>query len=150
LLNAFWHGHYPAEVPYSQQYRSAIFYTGDEQRLAAFESKQKEEARLGRQVLTTIEPLTGFYSAEEYHQKYYLQQNTEFMAEFLKIYPEPEDFVNSTAVARLNGYVGGWGDPDRLEQQINSFGLSESGKQELRNISKSGLISGCPVRTPAN
>jgi peptide-methionine (S)-S-oxide reductase len=149
LLNAFWSGHDPTEIPYSRQYRSAIFYAIDEQRLTAIESKQEEEARLGRQVLTSIEPLTNFYSAENYHQKYYLQQNSEFMAELLKIYPDPENFVNSTAAARLNGYVGGWGDPDQLEQQINIFGLSESGKQELREIAKSGLISGCPVRPPA-
>jgi peptide-methionine (S)-S-oxide reductase len=148
LLNAFWRGHDATEIPYSPQYRSAIFYTNDKQRLAAAESKQEEEAKRGLQVLASIEPLTNFYSAENYHQKYYLKHNSDLMTELLKIYPDPEDFVNSTAVARLNGYVGGWGDPDQLEQKINNFGLSESGKQELREIAKSGLILGCPVQLP--
>lgn len=150
LLVAFWSGHDPTLPPYSRQYRSAIFYTNDQQRLTAIESKDKEEAKLGIPVLTDIEPLTRFYTAENYHQKYYLQQNGELMRAISANYPNFEDFVNSTAAARLNGYVGGWGDPDKLAQQIDSLGLSESGKQELSEIAKSSLHEACPVGLPGN
>lgn len=55
------------------QYRSAIWYTAPDQRRAA----QQFIARLGRSgafrqpIVTTVEPLAGFYPAEGYHQDYY-------------------------------------------------------------------------------
>ncbi len=57
------------------QYRSAIFYTKIEQkdisRILIRELKQK-----GFQVKTVVEPATKFYSAEDYHQNYYLHKGT--------------------------------------------------------------------------
>ncbi len=150
LLDAFWSGHYPTETPYSSQYRSAIFYTTEEQKAIAIESKNKEQARLPNPIQTSIEPLTRFYSAEDYHQKFYLQQDTRLMREISAIYPNSEDFVNSTAAARLNGYAGGYGDEATLQRQINSLGLSEAGKQELTEIANSGLKAACPVRIPGS
>src|SRR5262249_46511033 len=54
------------------QYRSAIFYTSEEQRRAA-ERVKAEFDRSGRfrsPIVTEISAATPFYSAEEYHQKY--------------------------------------------------------------------------------
>lgn len=54
------------------QYRSAIFY-GDEQEKAFAEAyiRQLEEARVfSDPILTSLEPLEGFYPAEEYHHNY--------------------------------------------------------------------------------
>lgn len=54
------------------QYRSAIFYSTDEERRVA-ESyiRQLEQARVfDRPIVTRLEPLKGFYPAEEYHQDY--------------------------------------------------------------------------------
>lgn len=58
------------------QYRSAIFYLNDEQKLLA-ESKKNEVNNSGkwpRPVVTEIVPATTFFSAEAYHQDY-LQKN---------------------------------------------------------------------------
>ncbi|MDW8131336.1 MAG: peptide-methionine (S)-S-oxide reductase MsrA [Bryobacterales bacterium] len=54
------------------QYRSAIFYAGDEEkRVAESYIRQLEQARIfDRPIVTRLEPLTGFYPAEEYHQDY--------------------------------------------------------------------------------
>ena len=55
------------------QYRSAIFY-GDERQKeeAAVFIKELDEAKMFRNpIVTTLEPLTEFYAAEDYHQKYY-------------------------------------------------------------------------------
>lgn len=54
------------------QYRSAIFYaTEEEKRVAESYIRQLEEARVfDRPVVTRLEPLKGFYPAEEYHQDY--------------------------------------------------------------------------------
>jgi peptide-methionine (S)-S-oxide reductase len=145
LLAAFWSSHKPVSPVYSSQYRSAIFYTNEQQRALANESKQAEESRLGMTVYTDIEPYTGFYAAEDYHQKYYLRQRTDIVDTLYAIYPDPGDFRDSTAAARLNGYVTGFGDLDALKKNLDSFGLSEAGKEALLQITKSGLRPVCPV-----
>lgn len=57
---------------YGTQYRSAIFYANDdEKRVAAAYIKQLEDAKsFSRPIVTTLEPMAGFYKAEEYHQDY--------------------------------------------------------------------------------
>jgi len=59
----------PDEGP---QYRSAIFYNGEEQhRIAAAYVSQLQQAKLfRRKIVTEITPLKGFYEAEGYHQDY--------------------------------------------------------------------------------
>ena len=54
------------------QYRSAIFYNGDEQqRIAAAYVSQLQQAKVfPRKIVTDISPLKGFYEAEAYHQNY--------------------------------------------------------------------------------
>ena len=55
------------------QYRSAIFYADEKQKEeAAVFIKELDEAKTFRNaIVTTLEPLTEFYEAEKYHQKYY-------------------------------------------------------------------------------
>jgi peptide-methionine (S)-S-oxide reductase len=55
-----------------RQYRSAIFYSDDEQkRVAEAYIRQLNEARVfNSPIVTTLEPLTAFYVAEDYHQNY--------------------------------------------------------------------------------
>src|SRR6476469_3156485 len=54
------------------QYRSAIFYSGEEQqRIAAAYVAQLQQAKVfPRAIVTEIAPLNGFYEAEGYHQNY--------------------------------------------------------------------------------
>jgi peptide-methionine (S)-S-oxide reductase len=54
------------------QYRSAIFYASEEQRRVAEEYiRQLDQARVfPKPIVTRLEPLKGFYPAEEYHQDY--------------------------------------------------------------------------------
>lgn len=55
------------------QYRSAIFYKNEEQKLAAITiiNALKKAKVYYNPIVTTLEPLTKFYKAEEYHQDYY-------------------------------------------------------------------------------
>jgi peptide-methionine (S)-S-oxide reductase len=55
-----------------RQYRSAIFYTDDEQKkVAEAYIRQLNDARVFHDpIVTTLEPLEAFYVAEEYHQDY--------------------------------------------------------------------------------
>jgi len=121
LLEIYWDSHNPTAQPWSRQYMSIVFYHNSEQRELAMETKQLEEVSPGRQVYTEIIPFTEFYLAEDYHQKYYLQQVPELMEELSAIYPTFADFIDSTAVARINGYVGGHVTFEDLQEQLNSF-----------------------------
>ncbi len=60
------------------QYRSVIFYTTDEQKAEA-EARIAElnaSAKDGEPVVTTVEPLTNYYTAEDYHKDYYANNKT--------------------------------------------------------------------------
>jgi peptide-methionine (S)-S-oxide reductase len=78
LLRVFWHNIDPTVKDHQfcdvgHQYRSAIFYHGEEQRRLADDSRaalEKSRPSLGK-VMTEIVPAGPFYPAEEYHQHYY-------------------------------------------------------------------------------
>jgi peptide-methionine (S)-S-oxide reductase len=78
LLDVFWHNIDPLArnrqfCDRGDQYRSAVFAHGDEQRRLAEESKKKVQARFKQPVQTEIVPATTFFKAEDYHQDYYLK-----------------------------------------------------------------------------
>ena len=54
------------------QYRSVIFYDGDEQkRIAeAYIGQLEQSHAYTRPIVTRVDPLRGFYPAESYHQDY--------------------------------------------------------------------------------
>lgn len=145
LLSVFWDSHNPVFRPVSQQYASIIFYHNEEQKALAEETKSELEARRGHTIYTLIVPFSRFYLAEDYHQKYYLRQDSRLAKDFEAIYPDVEDFISSTSAARVNGYLGGYGDTETLQNDIDSFGLSEGGKKRLLDIAGRGLTQACPV-----
>ncbi|MCG6923280.1 MAG: peptide-methionine (S)-S-oxide reductase MsrA [Acidobacteria bacterium] len=78
LLEVFWHNVDPLDgggqfCDRGSQYRTAIFFEGDEQRRAAEASKQAltDSGRLPGPIVTEITPLEAFYPAEDYHQDFY-------------------------------------------------------------------------------
>ena len=61
------------------QYRSAIFYTNDEQKKSAadFIAAIEKSKALSNPVVTKLEPLVKFYDAEKYHQDYLKRNPTQ-------------------------------------------------------------------------
>ena len=79
LLDAFWSLHDPTQVnrqgpDVGTQYRSAVFYNDETQRLAAEASKARAQAKFPRPIATQIVPAQPFYRAEDYHQRYLEKQ----------------------------------------------------------------------------
>jgi peptide-methionine (S)-S-oxide reductase len=79
LLKVFWEEHDPTQGmrqgnDVGTTYRSAIYWTTDEQRTAAEASRDRYAAALtaaGRGAITTeLAPAGAFYYAEDYHQQY--------------------------------------------------------------------------------
>lgn len=54
------------------QYRSAVFYTSDEQRAATVQyiAWLQQSGAVKGKIVTEVAPLRGFYTAESYHQDY--------------------------------------------------------------------------------
>lgn len=82
LLKHFWQMHNPTlkdrQGPdIGSQYRSAIFYTTDEQQQQAEQSKQQAQADFAQPIVTQISAASTFYPAEAYHQKYF-QKNPNY------------------------------------------------------------------------
>jgi peptide-methionine (S)-S-oxide reductase len=83
ILRLFWENHDPTQGmrqgnDAGTQYRSAIYYTTDEQRRIAEATRDAFSERLGKagypEVTTEIAPAGPFYYAEDYHQQY-LEKN---------------------------------------------------------------------------
>jgi peptide-methionine (S)-S-oxide reductase len=79
LLKVFWEGHDPTQGmrqgnDIGTQYRSAIYYVGDEQHAEAEASRDSFQKALNGaglgEITTEIAQLSNFYYAEDYHQQY--------------------------------------------------------------------------------
>jgi len=91
IIDLFWDAHDPTTVTkedmykhgkfmpkgtayqgndYGTQYRSAIFYTSEEQKKTAEASKAEAQKKWKDPIATEIAPLKKFYPAEDYHQNY--------------------------------------------------------------------------------
>jgi peptide-methionine (S)-S-oxide reductase len=75
LLDVFWHKHDPTQLnrqgwDVGDQYRSVVFVHDEEQRAAAEDSKEREQANWRRPIVTVVEPAQTFWPAEDYHQQY--------------------------------------------------------------------------------
>ena len=74
LLDVFWRHVNPTDaggqfVDRGRQYRSAIFYANDQERVSAEKSKKAltDSGRFDKPIVTEILPLGAFYKAEDYH-----------------------------------------------------------------------------------
>lgn len=128
LLDVFWNSHDPT-LTQKTQYKSIIFYHQG-QEATARGSLQQEEAELNTQVATEIKEYSKFYIAEDYHQKYHLRQKDQLFKAYELVYPTTGKLVDSTAVARVNGYVTGHGEIE-TQEDLTGLGLTEKGKEKL-------------------
>lgn len=131
LLDIFWKSHGPTRGSGSRQYMKAVFYHDEQQRTVAMASKSALEEKIGSTVKTEVIPIRSFTMAEDYHQKYYLKLHAVLKREMSNIYPQHQDLVYSTAVTRINGYIGGYGTKNQLAEEIESLGLSAEGRDAL-------------------
>jgi len=86
LLEIFWKIHDPTTLnrqglDVGTQYRTAIYYHNLEQKKASLESKEKRSSKniYKNPIVTEIKEFDEFYTAEEYHQKYFQKNNINSM-----------------------------------------------------------------------
>lgn len=85
LLDVFWRNIDPLTrdaqfCDHGSQYRTAIFFQGEEQQRLAEESKRRieESGILEGPIVTELTPASDFYPAEEYHQDFYKKNPTHY------------------------------------------------------------------------
>lgn len=76
ILRIFWTIHDPTSLnrqgaDVGTHYRSAIFYSDEEQKQTAEWSMQAAQKLWDKPIVTTLEPLTDFYEAEPFHKDYF-------------------------------------------------------------------------------
>lgn len=131
LVSLFWGMHNPCAASGSRQYVSAIFYHNEAQKKVALATRAQEAVKRGRAVTTEIRPVDGFTVAEDYHQKHLLRQEPSLLGDFQEMYPDALGLMNSTAAARVNGYLGGHGTEAMLRADLPRLGLSPAGNKRL-------------------
>jgi peptide-methionine (S)-S-oxide reductase len=90
LLNVFFATHDPTTLnrqgnDIGTQYRSAIFYTSDEQRDTAekFIKELEDNATYEDPIVTEVKSLDKFWPAESYHQRYYNNNQSKPYCQFV-------------------------------------------------------------------
>lgn len=123
LLDLFWSNHNSLRQDRSRQYRSILFIHNASQEEQALIKKTEWEQTLGGEIQTEMMQYTGFFIAEDYHQKYYLKKFKAATQTLISLYPNHADFVQSTLTARLNGFVRGFGTWEGLKREVKDWGL---------------------------
>jgi len=98
LLEIFWQTHDPTTLnrqgnDVGPQYRSVIFYRNQQQKETAekYKSELDKSGAFSNPIVTTLEPMSVFYKAENYHQNYYNQNGNQPYCQFV-IKPKVEKF----------------------------------------------------------
>lgn len=80
------------------QYRSVIFYTSEEQRATAEQviSELNAAHTWSNPIVTTVEPATKFFVAEDYHQEYYANNSSQPYCQFV-VAPKVKKFQQKFA-----------------------------------------------------
>ncbi|MEO7264507.1 MAG: peptide-methionine (S)-S-oxide reductase MsrA [Ferruginibacter sp.] len=98
LLEIFWQTHDPTTLnrqgnDVGTQYRSVIFYHNEEQKTKAekYKDELNKSGAFDRAIVTTLEPYSTFYKAEDYHQDYFLQNGNAPYCQFV-VRPKVEKF----------------------------------------------------------
>jgi peptide-methionine (S)-S-oxide reductase len=98
LLHAFWQSHDPTTLnrqgnDIGDQYRSVIFYHNEEQQRKAehYKAELGKKKAFQKAITTEIAPFCIFYIAEDYHQNYYNNNDTQPYCQIV-IRPKVEKF----------------------------------------------------------
>ncbi len=104
LLSVFFATHDPTTLnrqgaDVGTQYRSTIFYSSEEEKQSAqnYIDQLTKDGVFAAPIVTTLEPLTKFYEAEDYHKNYYDRNSGEGYCQIVigpKIHKLKEKFAS--------------------------------------------------------
>ncbi len=126
LLELVWSSHDAFRPGYGTQYAHILFFTPGQEEAVRASAAQHSERNGKKKIVTRLEPMSPFYIAEDYHQKYQLRHHD--LVKALKFKSEA-DFRESTVAAKLNGWLSGnILDLEDALAQIAAFDIPEKAK----------------------
>ena len=140
MIRTFWAHHTSTHrVTYKErQYMSILFYHNQEQKRTINKVKKELEAERKETIETEIQPFTAFTLAEPRHQKYHLKRFKKAADMLTRSFPSEACFMNSTVIARLNGFVKEYSTLQTIIEEMMLWDMSDSEQDELvqmiRNI----------------
>ncbi|NHN32484.1 peptide-methionine (S)-S-oxide reductase [Paenibacillus sp. S3N08] len=137
IANKFWDSHKPSNINdyKGRQYQSLLFYRdGFQQEI--IEQVLEKRKKLGKgEPETELVPYAGFQLAEDNHQKYYLKRYPNAIERLSTVYPSPDELLNSTLAARLNGLAKGYTNLERIKNEIQQWPTNPHTRQTLLELS---------------
>ncbi|MBW1988159.1 MAG: peptide-methionine (S)-S-oxide reductase [Deltaproteobacteria bacterium] len=103
LLDRFFESRNPHLPAWKRQYMSAVFAVDAEQERAARQKVRAVEEKEGGPVRTKVLAAGPFRAAEDYHQKFYLQQHREALADLAQRHKTFWEFEPPVPLASLSG-----------------------------------------------
>jgi peptide-methionine (S)-S-oxide reductase len=136
ILDVFWNNHNPMNINdyKGRQYRSLLFYCDEMQKEAIQHVIKKRKEHGKGEPETEIAPYSGFYLAEDKHQKYYLKRYTNAIEKLSTLYPSQDDLINSTLAARLNGLAKGYTNLEHIKNEIDQWPTSPSNRKMMKDL----------------
>ncbi len=126
LLRVFFATHDPTTLnrqgpDTGPQYRSAVFYADEQHRriAQAYIDQLTEAGAFDRPIVTTLEPLTGFYQAEAYHQDYAAENPDQ---PYIRHHARPK-------VDKVRKQFG-----DRIKGAVDDAGQADGNVEEFRVV----------------
>lgn len=129
------------------QYANLVLAHDEEQLAIALERARVFTEEHGEPATTRIELLKQFWPAEDYHQKFYLRNDSTLLGQLRAMYGDDETALRESALAmRLNGYLSGGGSAEQLAGEIDSFGLDADARAYL--LKRVGDVTGGSAACP--
>ena len=134
LLDVFWGSHDECGRVWSTQYKAVLWTHGEAQAKIARESAAKQAKARGKALTTEVVKAPTFWIAEDYHQKYNVRRYKGLLDAVLGETYSEKDLRESTAVARVNGWVSGYGKKDEILAEVQRLKFSDAARKELKNV----------------
>lgn len=150
LSKLFWRNHDPSTFEEGKssyyQYRSAIFYHDEKQKVHYEEDIAGRIAFSEKVVRTKLLQAEHFYPAENYHQKYFLRQHDNLVS---SLELEDKDFLTSSRTSRLLGYISGNGKEESFLEEVEGLGLTEQQIGYVKKVRNSKTEGYCGAKPPS-
>jgi peptide-methionine (S)-S-oxide reductase len=131
LLKIFWESHDECGRTWSSQYKAVLWTHGKAQAQVARASAAAQVKARGKKLTTLVAEAPRFWIAEDYHQKYNARRHGGLLSAVLGAKHTEKALRESTAVARINGWVAGHGSKEQILSESKALGFSAAARKEL-------------------
>ncbi|NOV02284.1 peptide-methionine (S)-S-oxide reductase MsrA [Paenibacillus planticolens] len=138
ILQVFWSAHNPVNINdyKGRQYKSLVLFRDPEQLRIISEVMKSYEEQGNETPDTEVAPFSGFYIAEDRHQKYYLKRFPDAIDKLRPLFPTEEELTNATLAARLNGLSKGYTNMEKIIKEIRTWHLNGEEQEEIIHLIK--------------